>query len=104
MTLLFDQPKYIRSLGWLGTPWHHSVGSVILRRAPLGMIDARGSWHYQSVPSTALVNALQEAHAALTLTCVISPDTQLAAIKNIKYNQNSVFHPLKEHLQVHFLQ
>lgn len=98
MAFLFNRPDYNSSLGWLGTPWHHAAGSVILRRAPLGMIDARGSWPYQSVPSARLVDALRTAHAPLTLTCVISPDTQAAVIKALADNPRSVVLPLKEHL------
>ncbi len=98
MSFLFDRPEYINSLKWLGTPWHHPAGSVVLRRAPLGMIDARGSWPYQSVLSEELVAALQRVNGLLTLTCVSAPSTQAAVIEACGDKLRSVVLPLKEHL------
>jgi hypothetical protein len=98
MQVLFDRPDYVNSLTWLGEPLHGPGASVIQRTAPHGLVDARGSWPYQSVPSAELIDFLRGSNNLLTLTCVISPDVPSSSIEAFNTEVPSTIISLKEHL------
>jgi len=98
MRLLFNKPAYVSSLTWLGEPVQVGQDSVLLRPAPLGLVDARGSWPYQSLPCAELISRLRHTHRPLSLTCVISPDAPDHAIDAFCAEIPSSLMLLKAHL------
>ena len=101
-TLLFDHPDYLDTLAWLGTPVHLRQGSAILRPATPDLQDARGSWPYQSPPSSGLLAALARKGPALNLTAVIRPDIDAQALDAALHASREQFalslRTLKDHL------
>lgn len=102
MGILYNTPDYVRTLTWLGRPLQVGQESVLLRPAPQGRVDARGSWPYQSLPSAELIERLHQLHRPLSLTCVVSPDVSDSAIEDFHTGMSSpsapIFVPLKAHL------
>ena len=102
MGILYDTPDYVRTLQWLGRSLQVGRESVLLRSAPQGLVDARGSWPYQSLPSVELIERLGHLRQPLSLTCVLSPDVSDSAIEDFHTGMPSplvpLFVPLKTHL------
>ena len=98
MTILFNKPEYVSTLTWLGEPLHFVKESVLMRPAPQGLVDARGSWPYQSLPSAELIGWLRHLHQPLSLTCVISPDVPNNEIEAFQTDMPSTLVSLKAHL------
>ncbi len=102
--LLFDTPRYIDLLGWLGRIVVTPAGRAVLRRFDGSHWDARGSWPYQSLPAIEQLQALRDlaGFAPLSLTAVIRPDTdpEVAAtgLATIRKQFRTEFRPLKRHL------
>jgi len=101
-SLFFDTSDYLDTLGWLGTAVHSSHGSTILRPATPDLKDARGSWPYQSPPSSTLLTSLAHEKLALNLTAVIRPDISERALESALHAPRKQFaltlRPLKDHL------
>ena len=99
---VFDHPRYLSTLTWLGTPVDLPCGSALLRPAMAGLQDARGSWPYQSLPSADLLTALAEESPALNLTAVIRPDAGEEALQATTGQLEAPFaltvRTLKDHL------
>lgn len=102
--LLFDTPRYIEQLGWLGRRAALPEGSALLRQFDDLRWDARGSWPYQSLPSIKQLQALRylPGFSPLTFTSVIRPDADPVAsrkaLEEMGNHFNIEFRPLKAHL------
>ncbi len=98
MAILFDKPEYVSALTWLGEPLHFGNESVLMRQLPQGLVDARGSWPYQSLPSAELIGWLRHLRQPLSLTWVISPDVPNSEIEAFHTDMQSTLVLLKAHL------
>jgi hypothetical protein len=78
--LAFDDPAYVEGLPWLGQPRRIAGVAAVERAFGASHHDLRGSWPYQTLPSSDRIVQVAAACNALSYTLVVRPDVEEAQI------------------------